>query len=87
MTLTTDERDRLYVDKAYQYLADTDFDGNVEQYLRLMVDEYTAQGAVYDSAGQAAKRDIANAKAAAYADALRVFDDAILAALRFAREA
>ena len=82
--MNSTERDRLYVDKAYQYLADTDFDGNVEQYLRTMLDEYEHQAKVLPTA---IERKVAEAKAYAYRDAVRVFDDAILAALAWARQA
>lgn len=86
MSMSNLERDRLFVDKVFQYVADPGFDGTVETYLRTMVDEYTAQMSHWqddlrDIADHGSRYQQARAKRDAYADALRVLDDAVQAAL------
>lgn len=80
MTTNPATLDRLFVDKVYTYVADPAFDGNVQRYLTVMVEEYRHQARVLDGA----ERISAAAKAYAYADALRVLDDAVNAALTWA---
>lgn len=87
-----DDHEALFVAKVFQYVADPGFSSTVENYLREQADAYAAvarQNLLRPdlNGDDLAVVAVARAKAEAYADALRVLDNAVEDALDFANQA